>query len=224
MKGGSRILITLCFALLLFGCSKQEDDDSSCPYYARSQPKRSLGTALIDSGFRSWLRVYPETIRFVNSNGGAFDFFVDQRYGNRTEVELGEEHFKSECWETRMKFYIRDDDDIRFMSEGEVTFDLSLKRMVYIDSNNEEWISDTSKTKYEYLRFDIGRKSVNFYLKDSLVAFKSQYSFFDTTYSDVLVCERKDIDAGVYPTKFILQRNYGLVGFEFSNNEKWKRQ
>lgn len=224
MKIPQSILLKLASAgFVLFMLECKQPSDPPCGIGAPYHAEKSLGTTVLSNDFEEWLRINQDTIELYNSNGAAFTVIVDQQYGAINENSLGFEPSNIDCDDDTRIYYNDKYDRVNFVS-NKISIPIGLRRNITIDESQRTPIIDTVANKMEKVRFSIGKESFDFFIKDTLNAYKEFYVFFGNTYNDVLVCENSVVKAGAYPKKFILKRNIGLVGFELSNNELWKRR
>lgn len=207
-------------ALICFGSCRpigSEGDDGCDP--GGSHPE-DVGNAYLDSGFRVWTNPPSQNVRFMNSNGGEYTFSVNVQNGKMESEPLKVIPGQTVC-DVDLELYAWVERDQITYSSPEVPFDFDLRRFMYF--NNDEFVEhqDTLVDKKEYIIFLVGSSGSRHYLSDTAGAYFDQYKLLDSVYNRVYVLENKNADQKLHLTKFFLQKESGLIGFELSNKEVW---
>ncbi len=213
------VLTTFVVLLILTGCLFEKNDGSGMPC-PTSKREELLGNVTIDSTFRIWIR--PNTFKrtFVNSNGGVFALSVEETLGGWYNEQLEYIWVTEPCQDDRVLVSRVEYDNITY-SSPDLPFDIQIRRLLSLDYNEFLKYQDTLSNKSEQIEFYVGGEETRFYISDTNNSYFEGYELLDSTYNQVYVCAGNVVKQGLYPTKFVLQKGKGLVGFELSNKEVW---
>lgn len=212
------LFLFLCLSIVWFSCQKSESPCSG----PQSNNDINLGKVKLNSSFRIWINPVVNSVTFKNSNGGTFVFLVSKSLGEKEQYYLTSGPESSTCGGLIQKYCDVEYDYVSYKS-SDVPFDFNIYREIPLDYGRFLQYKDSSQ-QAERLSFAIGINSFGFWVSDTISSFSDSYRLLDSVYNKVCVCNNSDIKKGLYPTKFILQKGRGLIGFELSNKEVWAIQ
>lgn len=225
MKQNFKSIYSIVFLGVLFVLAGCERSDNPCsgplPTY-----KQTLGTANLDPSFREWMNAPSGIVWFKNAGGDRLEFFSTKAFA-ATHEELLKSGPDTMTCKRHMDFYGKYENDFVDFTTSSAPFEMSLGRALPLDYDGFLNYRDSGYKPSEFVRFrflymDRTKYSdCKFLLSDTTSSFRANYSLLDSTYSNVYVCENKEAPDGIYPTRFVLQKGKGLIGFELSNNEVW---
>lgn len=210
-------LLLLISPIFLIGCFPQDTSSLPCPETTRDEVVDTIG---IESSFRVWLRPKSSNLIFKNSNGGVFSLSVEESYGEISDNNL-KTIWATESCEPDIRLISKVEYDFIKYSGVEIPYDIQIRRELNLSYSEVLKYKDTVASKSEQINFRVGWEGFPYYLSDSGNSYQEEYQLLDSIYKQVYVCKNTRVKEGLYPTKFILQRGAGLIGFELSNKEVW---